>query len=365
MKRLIDLGAEPDAANTAGATRVDVGRSGHRQDAAAPRCRRERRCAFGRSADRAGDSRRNGRRDSGGDAAARVRRQSDTDDCQRSIAPPRGGAGQQPRGISRVARVRRGRERIAHRRFSAPTVSRARRRSASAARDHSARVPPVDTGPEAVAFFIGLADRRRSTSRPRRRPRFTPPLNAGCRFCRRSTSRSFRKPDACPVTTTAWLAWRSRSRGATATASTRRRRTGNGRSSRRYVESWRERTLQNMFIAGQQDTISYLLFGMAVAGHPSDGATDAQVQWLLRRQSTDGHWPLGTLRPPIESNDIEVTAMSMRALAGVLRPRPLRPATGRRSRGRATGWSPRRRRAQKSARFASWASRGPRRAGRS
>ena len=96
-----------------------------------------------------------------------------------------------------------------------------------------------------------------------------------------------------------------------------------------YVESWRERTLQNMFIAGQQDTISYLLFGMAVAGHPSDGATDAQVQWLLRRQSTDGHWPLGTLRPPIESNDLEVTAVSLRAL------QVYAPMTGKADYGRA------------------------------
>jgi hypothetical protein len=81
-----------------------------------------------------------------------------------------------------------------------------------------------------------------------------------------------------------------------------------------YLESWRERTLQNSFIAGQEDTISYLLFGLAAAQHPSDRATDAQARWLMRRQSPDGRWPLWTLRPPIESNDIEVTAMSMRAL---------------------------------------------------
>jgi N-acyl-D-amino-acid deacylase len=78
-----------------------------------------------------------------------------------------------------------------------------------------------------------------------------------------------------------------------------------------YLESWRERTLQNRFIAGQQDTISYLLFGLAVSNHVGDPATDAQARWLLRRQLADGHWPLATLRPPIESNDITVTAISM------------------------------------------------------
>ena len=81
-----------------------------------------------------------------------------------------------------------------------------------------------------------------------------------------------------------------------------------------YLESWRERTLQNIPIAGRQDTISYLLFGLAAAGHPSDQATDAQALWLLRRQLPDGRWPLHALRPPIESNEIETTAMSMRAL---------------------------------------------------
>ena len=81
-----------------------------------------------------------------------------------------------------------------------------------------------------------------------------------------------------------------------------------------YLESWRERALQNIPIAGAQDTMSYLLYGLAASGHPADKATDAQARWLLRRQSSDGRWPLATLRPPIESNDVEVTAISMRAL---------------------------------------------------
>src|SRR5262249_38057044 len=81
-----------------------------------------------------------------------------------------------------------------------------------------------------------------------------------------------------------------------------------------YLESWRERTVQNVFIAGQQDTISYLLLGLAANGYAPDEATEAQALWLKRRQAADGHWPIQTNRPPIESNDIEVTAVSMRAL---------------------------------------------------
>jgi cytochrome c551/c552 len=88
-----------------------------------------------------------------------------------------------------------------------------------------------------------------------------------------------------------------------------------------YLESWRERTIQNHFIAGQQDSISYLLFGLAMAGHPPDQATEAQARWLLRRQAADGRWPLATLRPPIESNDIAVTALSLLDLRSYA-PRP-------------------------------------------
>jgi len=81
-----------------------------------------------------------------------------------------------------------------------------------------------------------------------------------------------------------------------------------------YLETWRERALQNVPIAGAGDTMGYLLFGLAAEHTPRDAATDAQAIWLLRRQAPDGRWPLQTLRPPIESNDIEVTAIAARAL---------------------------------------------------
>ncbi len=138
--------------------------------------------------------------------------------------------------------------------------------------------------------------------------------------------------------------------------------TGGRRDLRRIVADC---TLQNMFIAGQQDTISYLLFGMAVAGHPSDGATDAQVQWLLRRQSTDGHWPLGDASAANRVQRHRSHRCVDASPGGVRAHDSGRPTTGRRLRVRATGWLPPTRRAQKSARFVSWASRGPRPAGRS
>ena len=81
-----------------------------------------------------------------------------------------------------------------------------------------------------------------------------------------------------------------------------------------YLESWRERALQNVSIAGGVDTINYLLVGLAADGYRPDPATDAQAILLQRRQTADGHWAVGTIRPPIESNDVQVTALSMRAL---------------------------------------------------
>ncbi len=103
----------------------------------------------------------------------------------------------------------------------------------------------------------------------------------------------------------------ARARGLTVNEDLARRQT---RAIGTYLESWRERTIQNIPIAGQQDTISYLLLGLAADNYAPDAATDAQALWLARRQAADGHWPISTKRPPIESYDIEVTAVSMRAL---------------------------------------------------
>ena len=103
-----------------------------------------------------------------------------------------------------------------------------------------------------------------------------------------------------------------------------------------YLEAWRERALQNVSIAGGADTINYLLAGLGADGYRADAATDAQAILLLRRQHADGHWPVGTIRPPIESNDVEVTALSMRALQ--LFAPPSRRAEFAAAVDRARGW---------------------------
>lgn len=81
-----------------------------------------------------------------------------------------------------------------------------------------------------------------------------------------------------------------------------------------YIDSWRERALQDIGIAGGVDTVSYILVGMAAEKYPPDAATDAMARYLRRQQSPDGRWWVRAHRPPIESSEIEVTAIAMRAI---------------------------------------------------
>jgi ankyrin repeat protein len=83
---------------------------------------------------------------------------------------------------------------------------------------------------------------------------------------------------------------------------------------RAYLESWRERELQDIPIPGAIDTTSYILVGLAAASYPPDAATDALARYVKRRQFGDGGWRIASHRPPIESSDIEATALGLRSL---------------------------------------------------
>lgn len=96
------------------------------------------------------------------------------------------------------------------------------------------------------------------------------------------------------------------------------------RNTAKYIETWRERVLQGVPIPGAQDTISYILAGLAAANYSPDAATDALARFLKNTQRPTGEWRLGAsgrFRPPIESSEIEVTATSLRALKAYA-PRP-------------------------------------------
>ena len=81
-----------------------------------------------------------------------------------------------------------------------------------------------------------------------------------------------------------------------------------------YLEENRERALENVGIPGGIDTVSYILLGMAVEKYPGDSTTDAWARYVKINQSLDGRWQCGSLRPPLESSDFEVTAASIRSV---------------------------------------------------
>jgi hypothetical protein len=81
-----------------------------------------------------------------------------------------------------------------------------------------------------------------------------------------------------------------------------------------YLETWRERALQGTAIPGRADTVGYILAGLAAENFAPTPATDAMARLLMRQQTPDGSWRTIAHRPPIESSDIEVTAMAMRSL---------------------------------------------------
>ena len=81
-----------------------------------------------------------------------------------------------------------------------------------------------------------------------------------------------------------------------------------------YIQSWRERAIQNFGIPGGPDTVSYMLLGLGADGYAPDAATDALAYYLRGRQRLDGSWQIGTQRPPIEVSDMQVTAASLRAI---------------------------------------------------
>lgn len=82
----------------------------------------------------------------------------------------------------------------------------------------------------------------------------------------------------------------------------------------RYLDGWRERTLQDSAIPGEVDTVGYLLLGLAAEKYPPDTTTDALARLIKSRQNADGGWRASANRPPLESSPIQVTATAMRAL---------------------------------------------------
>jgi hypothetical protein len=61
-------------------------------------------------------------------------------------------------------------------------------------------------------------------------------------------------------------------------------------------------------------SVTYSLLGLAAEGHPSDATTEAMAHLVSVQQNEDGSFRVFPARPPIESNAISATALSLRAL---------------------------------------------------
>jgi ankyrin repeat protein len=81
-----------------------------------------------------------------------------------------------------------------------------------------------------------------------------------------------------------------------------------------FLEENGERALENEGLPGGNDTVSYILLGMAAEKYPSDPITDIWARYLKNNQAPDGRWRCGSRRPPLEASDFEVTAASIRSV---------------------------------------------------
>jgi hypothetical protein len=61
-------------------------------------------------------------------------------------------------------------------------------------------------------------------------------------------------------------------------------------------------------------SVSYLLLGLAADQYPADEMTNNMAELIASWQLPDGSFPGLPMRPPIESNNITATALSLRAL---------------------------------------------------
>ncbi len=111
---------------------------------------------------------------------------------------------------------------------------------------------------------------------------------------------------------TAWTVTRARTKGLrvdeTIVASQRRH-------TLTYLESWRERALRGVGLAGGSTTVGYVLLGLGAEGHPADALTDAYAVYLVSRQLADGRMRVSAHRPPQEASDVTATAVALRGIA--------------------------------------------------
>ena len=76
----------------------------------------------------------------------------------------------------------------------------------------------------------------------------------------------------------------------------------------------RELVVQTLFHPDPAHTFGYQLLGLVAEGVPPSAMTDGQVHHLVTIQASDGRWINNIPRPPMLSNDVSATALSIHAI---------------------------------------------------
>jgi ankyrin repeat protein len=76
----------------------------------------------------------------------------------------------------------------------------------------------------------------------------------------------------------------------------------------------REFVVQTLFHPDPPHTYGYQLLGLASEGVPPSAMTDGEVHHLVTIQASDGRWMNNIPRPPMMSNDVTATALSIHAI---------------------------------------------------
>jgi ankyrin repeat protein len=75
-----------------------------------------------------------------------------------------------------------------------------------------------------------------------------------------------------------------------------------------------ELVVQTLFHPAPAHTYGYQLFGLAAEGVPPSAKTDGMVHHLVTIQASDGRWINNLPRPPMQSDDVSATALTIHAI---------------------------------------------------
>jgi len=81
-----------------------------------------------------------------------------------------------------------------------------------------------------------------------------------------------------------------------------------------YFGDRKDRLPKGEGVPGGSYSAGYALAGLTAAKEPANEISTALVQYLLKKQTKDGSWRIGTHRPPLEDSDLMATALGIKGI---------------------------------------------------